>query len=213
MDDRHQGIQQEVLKLMDNKLSLAEYKDEVLRKIGRNMLLFQQIEHLLKYVVLNSDFDSSLSSFQRNLDKRNKSIKRTSLGNLVREYVESTLSKYDGNGNLTEELNEPHINLRCRWELSEAQCKKRKMDLESIVADRNRLIHNLLPQFDPGSINSCIETINWLDDQYKTLLPQLEEIKGLAITLQDTLKKFSHFLKSKEGKRMFRGMVTAEKGK
>ena len=208
---RHQGRQQDILKLMDNKLSLAEYKDEVLRKIGRNMLLFQQIEHILKYVVLNSDFDSSLSSFQRNLDKRNKSIMRTSLGNLVREYVESTLSKYDGNGNLTEELKEPHINLRCRWELSEAQCKKRKVDLESIVADRNRLIHNLLPQFDPGSINSCIETINWLDDQHKKLLPQLEEIRGLAKTLQEARETISRFLNSKEGEKMFLEMVAAEK--
>jgi hypothetical protein len=44
-------------------MSLKDNVDEVLRKIGRNMILFQQLEQLLKFVVANG----SLSGFTSQL--------------------------------------------------------------------------------------------------------------------------------------------------
>ncbi len=38
---------------MEAKIELEKAKNEVLRKIGRNMLLFQQLEQMLKYLIAN----------------------------------------------------------------------------------------------------------------------------------------------------------------
>jgi hypothetical protein len=49
---------------------------------------------------------------------------------------------------------------------------KRKTDdaaLEQVMAKIDRAIQHQIPQFDPGSIESCVETINLLDDQHGEL--------------------------------------------
>jgi glutamine phosphoribosylpyrophosphate amidotransferase len=44
--------------------------DEVLRKVGRNVLLFQQIEALLKFLVANHRRDGNTSNFEEQLQQR-----------------------------------------------------------------------------------------------------------------------------------------------
>ncbi|MGD9252031.1 MAG: hypothetical protein PVG19_12430 [Desulfobacterales bacterium] len=49
---------------------------------------------------------------------------------------------------------------------------KRKTDdaaLEQVMAKIDRAIQHQIPQFDPGSIESCVETISLLDDQHGEL--------------------------------------------
>jgi hypothetical protein len=43
--------------------------DEVLRRIGRNLLLFQQIEHLLKHLMGSSRVEGTLASMQASVDR------------------------------------------------------------------------------------------------------------------------------------------------
>ena len=61
--------------------------DEVLRSIGRNLLLFQHIEHPLKQLMTTSQFEGTVTSMQANFEEcRTKFHKRT-LGQLAGQLV------------------------------------------------------------------------------------------------------------------------------
>ena len=54
---------------MDNKgseMELEKAKNEVLRKIGRNMLLFQQVEYMLKFLITNGTVSGYISEVREN---------------------------------------------------------------------------------------------------------------------------------------------------
>ena len=55
----------------------------------------------------------------------------------------------------TDYLNRIYL-LSCGWGVL-ASHEVRKNALAAIVADRNDLIHHLLPKFDPNSMKSCLE--------------------------------------------------------
>ena len=90
------------------------------------MLLFQQMEHLLKFIVLYTDIDSSNSTSEKNFRVHKGIIGRVSLGKVVGKYISNTLDKNNGINELSEEITEPHLQLRFRWELDEDVRKKRK---------------------------------------------------------------------------------------
>jgi hypothetical protein len=64
-----------------------------------------------------------------------------------------------------------------------------------LVDDRNDLIHHLLPRFNPESIDSCLETGHYLDQQREKLIPEYDFLKSLI----EGLKSHADFLNSEEG--------------
>jgi hypothetical protein len=64
---------------------LEKAKKEVLRKIGRNMLLFQQVEHMLKFLIANGPFSGGIGDIKANKEQRAESgiPRRLPLANLL----------------------------------------------------------------------------------------------------------------------------------
>ena len=62
--------------------------DEVFRRIGRNLLLFQHIEHLLKQLMTNARLEGTVHSMQANLDERRARIHKQTLGQLAGQFVD-----------------------------------------------------------------------------------------------------------------------------
>jgi len=53
----------------------------------------------------------------------------------------------------------------------------KKKTLAKLVDDRNELIHHLLPQFDPNSIESCAQIEKKLDEQRDNIVRQIDDLK------------------------------------
>ena len=68
---------------LKNKVSLEDSVNEVLRKIGRNMLLFQNVEHLLKFIIANGSFSGYVSELSLKKEQRAASIQKQTLGQLI----------------------------------------------------------------------------------------------------------------------------------
>ena len=66
--------------------------DEVFRRIGRNLLLFQHIEHLLKQLMTNARLEGTVHSMQANLDERRARIHKQTLGQLAGQFVDDVLA-------------------------------------------------------------------------------------------------------------------------
>ena len=62
--------------------------NEVLKKIGRNVMLFQELEHLLKYLVANSSISGYVSELMSQEKKRKDAISKQTMGQLIGQYNE-----------------------------------------------------------------------------------------------------------------------------
>lgn len=51
-------------------MELEEARNEVFRKVGRNMLLFQHVEHLLRFLIANGQVSGNIGGIQANKEQR-----------------------------------------------------------------------------------------------------------------------------------------------
>jgi hypothetical protein len=154
-------------------VELEKAKNEVLRKIGQNMLLFQQVEYLLKYVVANGNFSGSISQLRAQKERQIELTKKQTLGALVGQYLESTHSACEEAKEDPVDLGEVHISFSFRLDVDTVYYETKKEELASLVDGRNELIHHLLPRLNPELIESWLETEEYLDKQREKLIPEL----------------------------------------
>jgi len=154
-------------------MTLETHLDEVLKKIGRNVMLFQHLEHLLKYLVANRSISGYVSELMLQEEKRRATISKQTMGQLIGQYIEIS------NPETREVLEEPK-NLKqeqfiwVKYGFGDSTYYDTKKEaLAKLVDDRNELIHHLLPQFDPNSIESCTQIGKKLDIQRDNIVSTL----------------------------------------
>jgi hypothetical protein len=179
-------------------MTLAPPLDEVLKKIGRNVLLFQELEYLLKYLVAKSAISGYVSELISQEEKRRATISKQTMGQLIGQYIEIS------NPETREVLEEPK-NLKQEqfiWvkfgfgDSSDYDTKKKA--LAKLVDDRNELIHHLLPQFDRNSIESCLQIEKKLDEQRDNIVREINNVKWEIDALHKVAKETMLFFNSPE---------------
>ena len=188
---------------MELEVELEKAKNEVLRKIGRNMLLFQQVEHMLKYLIANGQFSGNIGEIKANKEQRAERVHKQTMGMLAGQYLDEIHLGRDENIENQEELRGAYLSFSFKVECDSDYYETRKQALASIVDDRNDLIHHLLPKFNPDSIASCMEIDQYLDQQREKLLPEFDLLKNMVENLQEGRKILAAFLNSEEGKEFF----------
>lgn len=176
---------------------LEEAKDQVLRSIGRNMLLFQQMEQALKALVSVSSISGYLSEFKSKQDSKRESVKTQTMGQLVGQYIENNSPEQNDNNDEPENVKEPYISLSFRIETDIENHTKQKALMASIVEDRNNLIHHFLPTFVPTSISSCIAAQKRLDEQANRVRTEVNNFRAI-------LKSFD------QGRRLMASLFASE---
>lgn len=122
------------------KSEYRELFDEVLRKIGRNILMFQQIEKGLKVLLPFVHSDASTKGID-SFWKYRESAKSKTLGTLMNAFIESV------------DYNTDYFVERLR----------------EIVAERNKLVHHFgeLEGFILSTEEGCRACITYLESQYE----------------------------------------------
>jgi hypothetical protein len=182
---------------MNSEQDIVTVRDEVFRKIGRNLLNFQKIELMLKFLVANGFISSPLSELKQVVEERQRVNNKKTMGNLVGEFTENIFPISEKPQKSTEDIKELHfsfiLSVNADFNLYESKMRA----LKSLVDDRNDFIHHLLPRFNPESLESCIELDRYLDQQREKLIPEYEFLKSLI----DLIKEHTDFLNSEEGKK------------
>ncbi len=193
---------------MELPAELEIAKNEVQRKIGRNLLNFQQVEHLLKFMLANGNFGGYASELVNIKEKRKKAFQKQTLGNLVGQYLENT---YPINGleitestESTETLKESRITFSFQMPVDSDYFDKKKKELAKLVDERNDLIHHLLPRIDLESIDSWREAERYLDQQREKILPELTELQEMAKILRKGMVELAEYIISDEGEKYFK---------
>ncbi|MEP5764959.1 MAG: hypothetical protein ABJ308_10200 [Halieaceae bacterium] len=164
--------------------------DEALRKIGRNVLNIQRMEAMLKFLVSRSNIEGKASELRSNQEKAVAAVTRQTMGNLVKSFVGSvyaTPSEIEDEADV--EIDEVWIRLSFRIEADSAHIEQRQAELNALVEERNKLIHQLLGEFDQTSIESCRKLGELLDEQAERVRPEYEKLKSLILVLNDARKE------------------------
>ena len=77
---------------MEISVELEKLKDEVLLKIGRNVMLLQQMEHMLKCLVINGKLSGYPSELKTIQEQRKATIHNQTMGQVVGQFLENTFS-------------------------------------------------------------------------------------------------------------------------
>lgn len=154
------------------------------QKMGRNLRLFQKIELGFKLIHKFSDFD-----FTPGTDPISASLlrqDRTTLGELVRKFNEVICSPSENVPKPNKKLHSQKaiISANFRLQLEIDSLAVRQAELDSMVADRNNLVHHFLQDYPLTSIDECEAASRHLDDQFEKYKVELQEIQALFGTIQ-----------------------------
>ena len=178
-----------------------EFVDDVLRKVGRNVVLFQQLEHLLKFVVANGNLSGFASELMNLKKQKVEKVSKQTMGALVGQYVENSNPVSDTPSNEPEVLDEPYLSFSFNIECDSDYYESKKEALAQLVSERNDLIHHLLPRFDMKSVESCETLGKELDVQSESIRLEIKNLQATAKALNDGRKEMADYLKSEEGRK------------
>lgn len=162
--------------------------DETLKKIGRNVLNFQRMEAMLKFLISHSRLQGAASELQSNHEKAVDAVSMQTMGNLVKNFVTSVYSESNLEPERPLDNEQAWFSFSFTVETDEASIEQRKAALASIVQERNALIHQMLGQLDHTSAESCRQLNDVLDKQAERVRPEFEALRSLVMTLLDGRK-------------------------
>ena len=174
--------------------------DEVLRRIGRNLLLFQHIEHLLKHLMSNSRIEGTLSSAQAMHEERRAKIHKQTLGQLAGQFVDDVLADA-GEREGPEGINEAWFSFGFTIQADSAFVEQHTAEMKAVVDARNDLIHHFLPRWSPALEESTRAALTYLDEQRAQALPMRDRLQDFARSLEEAAKAHAEFMSSPEGNR------------
>jgi hypothetical protein len=176
--------------------------DEVFRRIGRNLLLFQHIEHLLKQLMTSARLEGTVHSMQANLDERRARIHKQTLGQLAGQFVDDVLADA-GEREAPENVDQAWFSFRFTIQTDSAFVEQHTVEMKAVVDARNDLIHHFLPRWSPTSEDSTKAALAYLDEQRARALPMRERLQGFVKSLQEATAAHSQYMTSPEGVREF----------
>ena len=177
----------------DSELTLA--RNEVLRKIGRNVVGFQRMESMMKFLIANQKIEGFVDRLQKSLEENQQKINRATMGNLVNQLFETVVSS---ESDLQDDsaFDDRLWSVSFQVKLEADAWLDAKGSFERLVVERNRLIHQLLARFDQNSLESCLDLSGILDEQSALIEPHYEFLRQSVITVIDGRKELVDHLES-----------------
>ena len=183
---------------MEINTELENLKKEIQQKIGRNVILFQQMEHMLKGLAIYGKISGYASELQTSHEHRIATIHKKTMGQVVGQFLENSYSASNEITNEPEELKEGWCSFSFTIGCDDSFYEERKNGLASLVIERNNLIHHLLPKWNLISSDSGTEIKQYLDQQREKILPELELLNIQIKGIEEARKNLEIFLASGE---------------
>ena len=175
--------------------TLDEARNLALQNIGRNVVAFQKMEAMLKFLIANHKIQGlpeQLAEIQR---KQRLDVDRLTMGNLVDKLFRSVVVDESGKkGEL--DVTDGAASALFSIELEAAAHSDTREAFQLIVQERNALIHQLLVGFKPNSLESCQEISRILADQRGRLKPHFEYLRNVVRAVLDGRKELLAWIES-----------------
>lgn len=188
---------------METDQELIKARDDLFRKIGRNLINYQNIEQLLKQLVLSSRISGPASQLEEISKQKSEEVNVQTMGILVSQFLETTYQEPKDSLNEQADLKEIHFSTSIHIDVDSSFLESRKADLKKLTDDRNKLAHHLLPRLDLNSIDSCLAISRELDAQREIQIIEHENLALLCKQIGEFYKEHAEYMLSEEGIRLF----------
>ena len=182
-------------------------RDDLFRRIGRNVVYFQYLEATLRSMIPTLYNRSTVKQLQAHQNEDSAKPDKSTFGNLVSTYHDRlSRSKKVVNETAPDEvLSEPTLTHGFSIEVTPETAAQRKSALVNLVAERNRLIHEDLLNVDLNSREECEKLSARLDDQYERIRQYLDYFSTLRTGFQEMAAELRCLVESDEFLALLRG--------
>ena len=158
---------------------------ELWRRIGRNVLVYQQIELMLKALLANTGFEGPLSEIRARATVRQAQVHAMTLGGLTELYRKEVFEPATVSAE-PEQITEPWVRMSVRLECRDpAEVDRLKATLKTLVAKRNALAHNFLQTcdlHDPSDVEAALRQLDTDGDDARAVRGHLKDVLEAAET-------------------------------
>jgi hypothetical protein len=188
---------------MTTDTAINAARDETLRKIGRNVVLFQELESILKFLASAQHPSMPLSQAKALRVDRTESIRIRTLGQVAGQVVEELFAASHEESSAPAEITEPWVGFSFRLAGDPVENEKNNMTLKALIDERNDLVHHLLSRWNPRDVESCRALSAELDEQRVRIIAEIDRYRAFANTVRELAKEMQEFFQSDDGKRHF----------
>lgn len=188
---------------MECNLDIEKIRNEVLRKLGRNLLIFQHIEALLKFFTSSSSISAYLSEFMSQLSYQQESVKKRMMGQLINPFLAALYGENGGIEDL-DDLDEIKISISMKMEGGSDTELQHRASLERVIKERNELVHHFFSRVQHGSLEEWLAAGIYLDRQREVVLPELNLLGSLARSFKEAMEEHQAFTYSNEWEAVFK---------
>ena len=184
-------------------MSIQITEDDVFRKVGRNLLLFQRLENVLKFLVVHGGISGYASELESKHLRRSETVGKQTLGTVAGQFFEQNFSACDEQ--LPTQVKEPYFSAKFELDVENANPEIKAENLSNLIDGRNDLVHHFLQRFKFNSLDGLIEAGNYLDCQHEDIMRDLNYFRKLMGQLQHLRRKYSEWMNSDEARQFFLG--------
>lgn len=185
---------------------LQQASDDVLSRIGRNVLIYQRIEKNLKHLdgsgrPITIDTATTAESVVDQLRINHSAVKRSTLGNVVRR-----LFKIGDSPEHQPTDEQPRNSLTYSFATTFEDTQETRAwadDFYNLVNARNRVAHDFLDAFDLETSEGCEECCRQLDLEYETARSFLYFTRSAGAGRKQISQIAAEFLQSDEFAELF----------
>lgn len=176
--------------------------DEVLRRIGRNVVIFQQIEHLLKFLNAHADLFGPVSKLSAQAERQIAAVHTDTMGVSAGKLLSSVFQPQPERES-PDEIDEAWFGFGFRFLIGAdaAYVDRHDQEMRALVDARNDLIHHFLPRWQSAVNGDSDGALAYLDAQRADAVRMMERLQGWAHSLEAGRKQLAAFRASPEGER------------
>lgn len=173
-------------------------RNEIHRKVGRNIILLQRLELLLKECLRIYNISipylpttrTKQDQEKKDFELRKQEIFKKTMGGVVGE-LSGTLLNDTANDLLPKTLAANEYGLSINWSIGPSEANERlRSKLKKVVNDRNMLVHELLMSFNTATGQGRTEVVHFLDQQYEEVSRVFEDLNKMRESFVSSTTKF-----------------------
>ncbi|MEO8186419.1 MAG: hypothetical protein ABI580_03540 [Burkholderiaceae bacterium] len=174
--------------------------DEVMRRIGRNVVNFQLVETMLKHLNVHSSLHGPASQLATRMDEQRAAVDKKTMGELAGMMMSKVLQPQQER-ETPDEIDEPWFGFRFTVETDAQFIDQHDKEMRSLVDARNELIHHFLPRWYSAVDGDSEAALAYLEDQMHETFRVMDRLRGWVRATDEGRKQVAEFWTSPEGQR------------
>lgn len=186
--------------MTESQDELTILKNELFRRVGRNVFNFQKIELMLKFLVANGTISGPAKGLNEKRQALADTLHKMTMGQMAGRFVDDILSDSSDSKDEPEVISEPWISFKMRFVPTDPLNTELNDGLRSVVEERNELVHHMLSRWNESSLEDTKSILKELDEQRERLIPVFTQLASMVQDLKKGQKAALEFLTSEEGR-------------